>query len=37
MSGDKWGIILSGWVWVGKYFGWVGINSTELVEFAVFP
>ena len=37
MSGDKWGIILSGWVWVGKYFGWMGMNSTELVEFAVFP
>ena len=29
MSGGKWGIILGGSVWVGKYFGWVGMNGRE--------
>ena len=24
-----WGIILSGWVWVEKYFGWVEVVRDE--------
>ena len=29
MSRGKWGIILDGWGWVGKYFGWVEVGGDE--------
>ena len=29
VSGDRWDIILGGWGWVGKYFGWVRVGGGE--------
>ena len=26
---DVWGIILDGWGWVEKYFGWMGVGGDE--------
>ena len=26
---DVWGIILDGWGWVEKYFGWMGVGEDE--------
>ena len=38
----RWGIILGGWGWVRKYFGWVGVcalfdnNQFYLTNFLTF-
>ena len=31
VGGGAWSIILGGWGWVGKYFGWVGVSGVEWV------